>query len=336
MAKRAPEWDKTSIWSRTSPQLSPMDLVVGTVPPSEVKSFIKASVTAYSAVKQAHPDVVFVPERGAGPIAWCIQQQADMEENPMRYVYLPIGQHTEVLGGKLYGITKTEKAHLINRALEFEKSLSTINNPLIVDEAQSGSTISTAVRYLYSGLTTIHNCEKLSVIAMLDTYRKGREKVGPFNKLATNSLKEDITTSTIPAPLFYVDKQALLDHILFPDDAPESGLNSRGQQTHRIELMMLMHNIPARDFFQMMTLAYIKPEYLARSLNSLKTNGDFDYSGIPTDQLGYAHRLHEWTLDVSTAPSFPPYKTASGQQSEQWLRSYLNCSTPNPASSLSL
>lgn len=278
--------EQQSYWSTfDNPRPRPIDIVADSVSPQQMSEFLNGCQAISILIDRAQPDVIFVPERGASPIMWPIDELLQTRGKDYPKIFLPIGTNTDPLSGKLEGFKSTEKKEIINLAIDRFKSSSgieDIHSAVLIDEVQSGSTISTASKYIAQALPK----SKFYVIAVQDDRKNilHRAKTPAFTMLATNE-RFGIQTSVVPVPLFNVDRVGLLDTIFRPSDAPES---------NQPEMLMVMHNTESEKMMRILALAIQYPHLLQGAISRIQS-GEKDFGKPQTEQEEeIEQKIYDW------------------------------------------
>lgn len=240
-------------WDRYFSEQRPVKVAVSKVEPKEAAAFIRGCREIYNLTVDIDPDVIFFPERGAGPITWTLDVFGDFDGRKLPKVSLLLGTHIEVETGKEGGITKGEKRLVIEDGLRRASELyGSIRKPLLIDEAQSGATLRTAAHFLYSHLRNQGITELLYVIAAQDT-RNGwltHKKAHGFSTIVSNN-RPHIKADVVEMPLFSTDRQVFLNHISY-------SLNE--EPARRPMRQKLIYNLEAIQFISSLASALVKPQ----------------------------------------------------------------------------
>lgn len=274
---------------------TPMDLLVNSVPPAIAVDFIKGCETIFTEIERYKPDVIVVPERGAGPIAWAVGEYERIHGCSFDKIYPLIGTHTDIVTNRLGGYNSTTKKEMINEELRLllqRRDDVPVRKTLIFDEVQTGRTLSTATQHLAKSLADIHGCTRLKVIAAQDSRRNilQRKKVPPFVRMATNTYV-NIPTTTILLPLFYVDRPHFLNYILQPSDADPM---KQPQMLHTLQ------NVEAQKLIRNLVLATEYPDLLEIAIRSIILQEDLPQDQNETNTMITQH-LYDWLVDFITA-----------------------------------
>ena len=300
-------------WSNfDNPRPRPIDTVVDKVPPVQMAHFMKGAQALSLLVERDQPDAIFVPERGAGPIVWAVDSFLKAKGIEYPKIYLPVGTNTDPLTARQEGFNATTKRRMISTEIERFRELSgkEIKSATLIDEVQSGATISTASRYVAELLPD----SRLHVIAVQDnrTNILHRNKTHAFSKLASNE-RVGIQASVVPIPLFTVDRSGLMDTIFRPSDAPES------QQP---DMLMIMRNTEAEAMMKTLALASLRPDLLLKCAQEIKDGGTSTIDLSEKDQEVY-RQLYTWVESLTKDDSVPKPE-ARRKRILFWLNSFAN------------
>lgn len=185
--------------------------------PKEVRDFVYGCNVIKGKFEAVKPDVAFFPERGAAPIAWAIEElYYDPGRNQDEYyrpLFIPIGTKVEPTYNVWRGISDEEKHNVIMKTVQnMQTNNIRVSNPILVDEVQSGGTLSFLAPELYSVLKDAYNIDHLHVIAAKDS-RTGQIKSQKLRQLIAQRFSHLPTSMTL-LPLFFVDRVNLLDIIV--------------------------------------------------------------------------------------------------------------------------
>ena len=301
-------------WSNfDNPRPRPIDTVVDKVPPQQMAHFMIGAQALSLLVERDQPDAIFVPQRGAGPIVWAVDGFLRAKNIEYPKIYLPIGTNTDPLTAKQEGYNSTTKKRMISTEIErfTQASGHDIKSATLIDEVQSGATISIAARYVAEALPN----SRFHVIAVQDnrTNVLHRAKTYAYTTLASNE-RAGIQTSVVPLPLFTVDRSGLMDTIFRPSDAPES------QQP---EMLMIMHNTDAEAMMKTLALASLRPDLLVKCIEKIKSSGTDDVSDLPEKDQEIYRDLNTWVESLTNDRGVPKFE-ARKKSILFWLNSFAN------------
>lgn len=255
----------------------PIDQAVRKVSPHEAVAFVKGCQRVYSLVNFLNPDVIFIPLRGAMPIDWALRELQELGNgrSPMR-IYLPIGTAIDPLTGAEWGPEKLVKREIVSISVNnLRKSHSWIEKPLLLDEVQSGATITNVTHNLVRALMRNDPRENVSpltnrlyLVAIQDS-RNGwptHQKAKGYKSIVGNS-KINISAYTEEIPLFTVDRQVFLDRLLGPE----------GETKNHLIAPMIMPNLEAEKLIRAMVRVVNKPLLFEKELEGILITDD--YSG---------------------------------------------------------
>ena len=301
-------------WSNfDNPRPRPIDTVVDKVPPQQMAHFMKGAQALSLLVERDQPDAIFVPQRGAGPIVWAVDGFLRAKDIEYPKIYLPIGTNTDPLTAKQEGYNSTTKKRMISTEIErfTQASGHDIKSATLIDEVQSGATISIAARYVAEALPN----SRFHVIAVQDnrTNVLHRAKTYAYTTLASNE-RAGIQTSVVPIPLFTVDRSGLMDTIFRPSDAPES------QQP---EMLMIMHNTDAEAMMKTLALASLRPDLLVKCIEKIKSSGTDNVGDLPEKDQEIYRDLNTWVESLTNDRGVPKFE-ARKKSILFWLNSFAN------------
>lgn len=276
--------DYTNYWEYYNAlKIRPIDVVVNganreknALTPDVLADFVFGCRTIYAAVDQYNPDMVFLPQRGASPIGWALEVFEDRNGGRYPKTFLRIGTHINVEENKLVGypwftkqqIVEADVQNLIERRHEqnfFEGKPydpQVIKRPLLIDEVQSGSTISEANGYLKEALAKNGQKSDVAVICAQDS-RVNRQKTQDYIDLVTDPANQR-TTTVVNVPLFYVDRPELLDYLLQPS------VEDTNVHPNAPMLQQIKHNVEAKHLVKNLVKAILEPNILIAALYEVR------------------------------------------------------------------
>ena len=291
-------------------QANMFNALIKMVPPHEIYAFVKGCSAIYEFMQEIHTDVVFYPLRGAMPIAWTIRSLAqNTAGHEMNEIHLPLGTHLKIPEGGFSGLKGNQKRTAIRLAVQrLRESNQTPQNPTLIDEAQSGSTISQAAIHLRQALDDFFPGSPLHVIVAQDDRKHiiNRRKRTSYRILVSNE-HPSIHAAVIPLPLFIVDRESLLDTLLLPTDAPKE---------QQATLIHIMHNTVARESFDIIATLVTNPR-LTQMLVDLFTT---EKSPVWTPELT---KIYSWFIENLTHPRNG--KPPSVDRIVAWLCGIVDC-----------
>lgn len=267
----------------------PIDVLVGKeIRPSDVVEFVQICRGIFNTVRAINPDVIFIPERGAGPISWALETYEDMEDTHFFKAYLPIGTKINLDEGDITGSTKPEKYELISawvdRTMEAKPG---ITKPLILDEVQSGSTLRTASQILMRVLREKLGLELLSVVGVEDAL-VDRPRAHGYGSIIEGK-RIDMAGFHYKAPLFHVDRQPLLNHIVRYQDTTGDEIS---EATDRLPGQLdVVFNVEAINLYRNLVYAVNYPALFKVALDRIQKGED-----RPVGDVG--EQLYTWTKEI--------------------------------------
>lgn len=281
----------TGFWEEyNNPLETPMGFVINHVQPGQVVDFALGVKALSATISQIHPDVIFLPERGALPLWWSAREflQTQSDTPLPKIVTLAIGEGVDNTTSRNSGIRDFQKGDVVKQQIQIlvDQGIE-IKRPLLIDEAHTGSTLTHAARHLSSAFTNAGMPDSLRIIAVQDN-RGGilqRRKYHGFVRLVSNAI-QNYQTSMLTIPLFYVDKQTMLNHLIRPETA----------NPDRSHLMtMTMHNTYAEETFMNLIVATMHP----RIVKDILTNNPTEQNRNDENRVIYA-RLTNWLESIKS------------------------------------
>lgn len=277
---------KVGFWRQyEEPFETPMGFVIDRVKPGQAIDFVLGIKALAATISQINPDVIFLPERGAMPLWWSAREflQAQSDSNLPRIVNLSTGEGVDNITGRNFGIKDDQKGEVIKQQIQILLDQGfKITRPLLIDEVHTGSTLTHAARHLSSAFAEFGIPEDLRILAIQDNRKKilQRKKYHGFVRLVTNALPI-YQTSMLTIPLFYVDRQSMLNHLIRPETA----------NPDRSHLMtMTMHNTDAEQTFRNLVLAVMHPKIL----KNIVDNTPASTQDIDNQSSAIYARLTDW------------------------------------------
>ncbi len=224
--------------------------VIRKITPSEAVGFVVGCLGVFQLVEKINPDVVFIPERGAGPVDWALQQFEDSYSGVSRYkVYLPIGTCIDPDTSEEWGPTRDAKRTMVGETVEnlYDRGRGP-RKPLLIDEVQSGATLTYVTHNLNRAIAEhsvgVGIIENLHVIAVQDTRNSwlSRKHAKGYRSIV-ESRRKGVKAYVVEMPLFTTDRQVLLNRLFNSPD--------------EYRLPMVEHNIDAQKFIRGLVLTVI-------------------------------------------------------------------------------
>lgn len=278
--------DGESFWpNNLDPYVRPIDYAVKSISPGDAYGFVRGCLRITDFTRMIDPSIAFVAERGGGPIFWAADRAAELKGNQewlaLPRVYLPIGSGYDDQDFSEWGPQRHTKTKIIKNAVNrIAEDLAREGKPiyeraLIIDEVQNGGTITCLTKDLKNialGMDPRINdkpiAKQLHVIAMEDTRFKlpDRQKARGYKAIVGNS-RNDIFGTVIRLPLFTVDRQIFLNHLMGSNAAADSlGVPA-----------MMVPNLKAQRFIESLVDVVFDPSSLSRDPEKfLRVNGNSD------------------------------------------------------------
>jgi hypothetical protein len=290
----------TPFWVNPS-RIRPIDRIINSAiqernpnTPQAVSDFVFGCETIFHMVQQIEPDLIILPLRGAAPIGWTLEEFEQLEGREYPKVYPRIGDHINVLSSKQRGYPRSIKQEIAK--VDLSHATARVQRPLLVDEVQAGSTLTEIAHFLSSVLKDVFDCDKLYIIGAQDSRVMQRKKTDGYQKLVAN-VDAQFVTSTVDLPLFYVDRNELLDYLL----------EFEGVSPANIPTIQVMHNTEAEALFKNITFGVLHPELLLNAANGVR-EGD-----VQRD------RLSQWISGL-VVPGDEYYLKAENGRILDWLQ----------------
>src|SRR3989338_827353 len=251
---------ESAFWtSQNSSYVRPVDVAVRKISSFEAVGFVRGVRSVFNVIEAADPDIIFLPERGAGPIDWALQRFGEIYRGKERFkVFLPIGTCVDPFTCAEWGPGKRDKSEIVGKIVgNLRETRDWLSKPLLIDEVQSGATITKvthdlvrALIGLYSGGSVQPITDKLQVVAVQDN-RNGwlaQKKAKGYTSIVDNS-KAYIQGFITEMPLFTVDRQIFLNYLLAPKDSTRK----------QVVLPMVMQNTEAQEFIRNLVTVVTDP-----------------------------------------------------------------------------
>ena len=171
-------------------------------------------------------------------------------------VTIPIGTYTDIQTGIQGGFNSTHKDAVIGNELARLQESGIVKGKIrdiaLVDEAQSGSTSSTAAMLLR---TYFPKNVRLHYLPCKDDRHDiiVRKSVQRYKELVSGE-DPGIIGYSIPVPMFFIDRSHLLDVIVLPE--ARDGVPA----VDNYKMQMKVHNMVAKQGFKMITHLVLNPE----------------------------------------------------------------------------
>lgn len=304
--------------SAVSHEFSPVraeDALAREVPPGHALDFVQGCKVFAEIIAKESPDIVFFPQRGAGPIEWTTKAFINEEKtHTPRMVDLPLGTHIaindETDTRHESGISGQSKIALIEEMftrLEDEGAYVPGESRLmLIDEVQKGGTITQAAHAIAQAMRRRGDEEPLRVIAVQDSRANliGDDRKQSYRRLAANE-REGFITNVVPTTLFMVDRHYFLDAIwnTLPGD--------HGQ----LDGFIINENREARRMFRTLVDVFRNPEQALEELEALSRHD------LAPD-LGRTVLQNELMETITDPRNLRENRSANFQQLVTWWRSY--------------
>lgn len=298
----------------------PVDVLTTGATHLEALDFVAGCEVVRWTIQKERADIVFFPQRGAGPIEWTVK--ALMEHEPIAdtplFVDLPIGTNTPVNTGeerpRTGGLTRGEKSNVVEDTIsELEETGFYIpgrSKLMLVDEVQKGGTISAAAMSINKAMRARGDMRRLNVVAVQDIRNdESLQKTESYRRLVSNE-NNRFRATVVPLALFTVDRVDLLDEIW-------------RLSTGRVESQddfEIQPNFASRALFETLVRVYQNPdramsevdqmrhEHLAENITrTILQKYLADYVTDPSktkDRPSDKHVFEWWANYVKAAPQF--------------------------------
>jgi len=290
MSTRSEFWSWYSSFSER-----PIDtLVIGAnkerhpITPGLVIDFFDGCDEIYDIIANLEPDVVFYPLRGAAPFKWVINEMHNINGiTPPKTIDLRLGHTNSVDEAVEYG-TKGRKEKIVDDDLNNNSHLltGTYISALIIDEVQSGSTLSRSASLLLEGLRKRGIACHLNIVGAKDS-RVFRKSTKAYKELRSNRM---MTFFEVKLPVFHIDREELLDFQLLTSPIEQSvGIDKR------IEMCHVLRNTESEKMFRNLALCRKYPQILLALLDPNRIN----LSGLEID-ASLTQRIEEWINEMKS------------------------------------
>ena len=242
----------------------------GTIPFGTIIDFVASCAVFAEEIEKERPDILFVPLRGASPMAGMAANFLEGTGLMPKVVPLPVGSHTyftERRGrqvASLRGITRSDKARIVDET--FAKLLAdgvyspTGSTLMVVDEVQRGSTLTVITRSIGAAMCRVGDTSQLRVFA----FRDNRTRAGwmdSYLRIGRDLAVKDLGTTT--KSLFTVDSAPLLDRI--------NNVDPHAQ--HSTTTLLATENTEARTVFRAIYDTYVQPQTALDEIRAIR-HGD--------------------------------------------------------------
>jgi hypothetical protein len=292
----------------------PMDNLTKIIDPNEVVDLAASSNIVAGIIEKEDPDIVFFPQRGAGPIQWMCEEMLEQRgvKTPLS-VDIPLGTHTDVRTRLQSGLTPEQKDVIIEDVLQrlqdegvYQPGISKL---MIIDEVQKGGTITQAAHRLKHSMQKREDDSSLSVVAIQDSRSQliGMQRAHDFKRLAANE-DEGYKTFVVPTALFTVDRSQFLDIIA-------SDLDEQAYSESPLERLKTVENQESREIFRSFARAFHAPDSGQAEMDMVKRDSLIDDLGSAVLQFAIADALTD-PRDVR--------KRGSTRRIVAWWDEYIN------------
>jgi hypothetical protein len=250
----------------------PVDVMTTGASHLEVLDFVAGCEVIRWTIQKERADIVFFPQRGAGPIQWTVEalMANDPVEAPL-FVELPIGTHIPINTNEEHpkpgGLKPGEKNNVVAEVIdELEETGFYVpgrTKLMLVDEVQKGGTISQAAMSINAAMRQKgrDDMRQLSVVAVQDMRSSDTElrKTDKYKRLISNENKR-FRATVVPLALFTVDRTDLLDEIWrLTTDRVTSQDDLESQP-----------NLASRALFRKLVEVYQKPEQAMAEIDEMR------------------------------------------------------------------
>ena len=131
---------ESAFWtSQNSSYVRPVDVAVRKISSFEAVGFVRGVRSVFNVIEAADPDIIFLPERGAGPIDWALQRFGEIYRGKERFkVFLPIGTCVDPFTCAEWGPGKRDKSEIVGKIVgNLRETRDWLSKPLLIDEVQS-------------------------------------------------------------------------------------------------------------------------------------------------------------------------------------------------------
>ncbi len=230
-----------------------LDVIFREIQPKELYGFVKGCASLQMTLEQIRPDLVIYPERGAMPIAWTIRAFSELRGFEYSEIDIALGSHIVIQTNRETGVGGLQKRRVIQHWLQYAaENICDLNTVVMIDEVQSGKTLSQATHHLLEYIQTSSPDTSLHIIAVQDdrNHVLHRSKVPAFRTLSSNE-RQGITAQVFPMPLFTVDRTALLDYLLIDEE----------MDLTKTPIVHTLKNTEAETVFRLFALVLSDPQF---------------------------------------------------------------------------
>ncbi|MCB0320591.1 MAG: hypothetical protein KDD60_06650 [Bdellovibrionales bacterium] len=180
--------------------------------PEQAVEFVDGMYRFSQSILDREPSILFVPERGAGPLLWAIQETQRQQNAPLFWVCsLPVGTLTNPEDGKRAGMSKSRQFEIVSHTVQSHvadwRRAGALDRMVFVDEAQGGTTSIRLARYVQKALTS-QGLDKLELVIAQDS------RAVP--NYSPNLKAKDISLERIEFPFITCDKPSVLNNLVLP------------------------------------------------------------------------------------------------------------------------
>ena len=299
---------KTSFWQTQEARGNVgAESLVKKISPEEAFAFSLGCSQIYQAVESVNPDVVFLPERGAGPISWALEAFEAIGGRSFYKVPLIIGTETDIKTGSQGGQTKPVKQLNVERGVEIAiANVGLISKPMLIDEVQFGGTIRQATHYLHRALSDHGITSPLNLVAVEDTREGGwvNKKTGGYRTMVSNR-RGHVSAQVVRMPVFSIDREVFLNNLL----------TERDRNSRIPPMPMIIHNTDAQEIVKNLINGFISPDILIDALVVLGTNSN-------QGQSYRSAKAIEWIRNILSSSDDPSFQ----RRILSWLTKYASLS----------
>ncbi len=253
------------------------DILTRELPHKTAYNFINSCALVADAIDKRHPNFVFIPLRGAGPIQWVVEEFIEGAGKKMpEFVELPIGTHTSGDSRKPSGIGGLQKRQLIQETIDRLASRPDENHRykpgesrvVLIDEVQKGGTITQAAQALHDAIADVRekagiktwnkDRDDIYILAAQDS-RSAVQKDRKSSYMKLLAGREGFSTIPIPTIMFMVDRPEFLDEIVKVGEGPVTSLSD----------FEIKRNHVARHLFKTMAHVFLHPKQALEELEDL-------------------------------------------------------------------